>query len=412
MYGGVPATININGGRAPYVLVSSEPALLPLPQQTSSNAITVLPANPGVIDPGLPPDSVPLRTVNITVRDANGVTATTSTKVGQNFLFGYSMSFGSTTCPTTAANATTAPSPCSGGDTVVSFAAVFNGNLYGAREYRLDVVSGPFTLINPQTGASGTSVGVTSDHSGTVQAIIRGAPNQVTQIATLRLTDVATQVSTYENFILHGGSSTATLQAIPNTFTFTGPDSATCGTGSGQFFIFDGTPPYTAIASDPSIVLNFIDPNHNPGRFSFQATNSQLCISNGAIIVTDSAGARTTVTVTTAPGSAPPVVPPTPLQVTPSTITLSCGQTGSVLATGGGTGSSGGGGGGGGGGSSVTYSAASTSPNISVLVAGNTISLTRTGPVGPGTGSTNYTVNVTDGTQVVPITVTAPTTCP
>jgi hypothetical protein len=238
------------------------------------------------------------------------------------------MSFGTTTCKGTGAG--TAPlSPCSGGDTFVTFAAIFNGNLYGGREYTLSVTSGAFTLVNPATGATGTTIGVTTDHNGVATAIIRGNPGQLTQLAQLKLTDVTTQVSTFENFVLNGGSASNTLTTIPSTFTFTGPDSATCGTGSGQFFVFDGTPPYQAIASDPSIVLNFIDPNHNPGRFGFTATNSGLCITNGAIIVTDAAGARATVTVTTAPGSAAPVVPPTPLQVQPSSITLGCGQSGS-----------------------------------------------------------------------------------
>jgi hypothetical protein len=411
MYGGVPATINIVGGRTPYVLVSSEPAVLSLPNQTNSNTITVLPANPGVIDPGLQAGSLPVRTVNITVRDANGGSATTSTKVGQNFLTGYGMTFGSTTCGTTSGSTTGAP--CSGGDTVVSFAAVFNGNLYGGREFELAAVQGPFTLINPATGESGKTIHVTSDHNGVASAIIRGDPNQLTQVATLRLTDVATQVQTFENFILNGGANSAQLTAIPNTFTFTGPDSNTCGTGTGQFFVFDGTPPYTALSADSNLVLNFIDPNHNPGRFSFTASNPNVCLDNGTIVVTDAAGARTTVTVNTAKGSNPPVVPPTPLQVQPQSITLSCGQTGSVLAVGGGSSSSTGGSGGSGS-TSVTYSAASSSPNIRTTVSGNTISITAFfgAAPGPGTGTTNYNVNVTDGSQIVPVTVVAPTTCP
>lgn len=413
MYGGVPADITIVGGRTPYILVSSEPSVISLPQQTTSSTITVLPANPGVIDANLPPGSLPVRTVNITVRDANGNTATTSTKVGQNFLTGYGVTFGATTCTsTTAGGSAASAAPCAGGDTLVTFQAVTDGQLYGGREFRLDVMRGPITLVNPATGASGTSIGVTSDHAGNVQAIIRGNVGAPTQIATIRITDVATGVQTFENFILQGPSSKTTLTALPSSFTFTGKDTSTCGTGSGQFLVFDGTPPYTAVSSDPNVTVTYIDPYHNPGIFGISATNSSVCVTNGTVIVTDVANARTTVTVTTNKGTTPPVVPPTPLQVQPSSITLSCGQTGSVTAIGGGTSS--GSGSGGSGSSGVTYSASAASPNITTAVSGGTISITafRGAAPGAGTGTTTYTVNVSDGTSIVPVSVTAPVTCP
>jgi hypothetical protein len=413
MYGGVPATINIIGGRPPYTLISGEPSVLPLPNQTTDQTLTVLPANPGIIDTGLPPDSLPVRTVNITVRDASGITATASTKVGQNFLTAYGMSFGSTTCVAAAGSTATAVTPCSGGDTTVNFQAVFNGNLYGGREFRIDVLQGPMTLINPATGASGQSIGVTSDHLGDVSAIVRVPANTVTQVGTLRVTDVASGTSHTQSFIIAGGTSATTLTAVPSAFTFTGPDNATCGTGTGQFFVFDGTPPYTAVSGDNNVSITFIDPNHNPGRFQINANNPNTCVTNGTIVVTDAANAHTTVTVTTAKGTTPPVVPPAPLQVQPTSLTLGCAQSGQALAIGGvGSGSSSGGSGGSGG-SSASYSAASSSPNVTATVSGNQISITRLGPAGPGTGgTTNYTVNVTDGSSIVPITVTAPVTCP
>jgi len=413
MYGGVAADITIAGGRAPYILSSSEPAVLPVPTQTSSNVITLLPANPAVVDTGLPAGALQVRTVNITVRDANGNTAVGVTKVGQNFFTGYGMSFGTTTCIST--TTTTTGTVCAGGDTTLVFSAAFNGNLYGGREFRVDAVQGQFTLVNPATGASGTSVGVTTDHEGRAIVIVRAAANIQTQVGVLRLTDVATGVSIYESFVINGGSSSAVLTALPSSFTFTGPDTATCGTGSGDFLVFDGVPPYNAVSSDSNLTVTYVDVNHNPGRFRISATNPNVCITNGTVVVTDANNARTTVTVSTVKGSQPPFVPPTPLTVQPSSITLGCGQSGSVLAVGGSaSGSSGSGGGGGGGSGTGTYSASSSNPDITAVPTGNggTIQITRAGPAGPGTGTTSSQVFITDGSQVATVTVNAPTTCP
>ena len=412
MYGGVASDITILGGRPPYLLTSSEPAVLSVPSQTSSNTITVLPANPGVVDTGLSPGDLQVRTVTINARDASGNVTATTTKVGQNFLTGYGMSFGVTTCTSSTTTATTTATVCAGGDTSLIFAAIFNCNLYGGREFRLDVVQGNFTLVNPATGATGQSVGVTSDHTGRATVIVRVAPNIQTQIGVIRLTDVATGVSTFESFIINGGSSTATLTALPSAFTFTGPDTATCGTGSGDFLVFDGVPPYNAISSDSNLTVTYVDVNHNPGRFRITASNPNVCITNGTVVVTDANNARTTLTVTTTKGSTPPTVPPTPLTVQPGQITLGCAQSGSVLAIGGGSSSSSGSGGSGGGSSGVTYSASSSDPNITTTVTGGTITITRAGPAGTGTGSTTSQVFITDGSQIATVNVTAPTTCP
>jgi hypothetical protein len=407
MFGGVAANITITGGRPPYLLASSEPAVLAVPSQTSSSTITVLPANPGVVDTGLQPTDLQVRTVNISVRDASGNSTVAVTKVGQNFLTGFGMSLGATTC-TSATAAATAGTVCAGGDTTVSFAAVFNGNLFGGREFRLDVVQGNFTLVNPATGASGASIGVTTDHQGVASAIIRVAPNIPTQIGVIRLTDVASGASTFDSFIINGGSSTATLTALPNSFTFTGPDTNTCGTGSGDFLVFDGVPPYSAVSSDSNISVTFVDVSQNPGRFRVTASNPNVCITGGTIVVTDANNARTTVTVNTAKGTTPPFVPPTPLTVQPGSLTLGCAQAGSVLAIGGSSSSTGTGGGGGG----ATFSASSSNPDITATVSGGTVTITRAGPAGPGTGTSTSQVFITDGSQIATVSVTAPTTCP
>ena len=81
---------------------------------------------------------------------------------------------------------------------------------------------------------------------------------------------------------------------VPEEFTLGGANSAVCGTGSGDFQVFDGTPPYTAISTFPaSLLVEAIDrPNTNvsqsqPGHFRFSATNPFFCMDPGTIIVRD-----------------------------------------------------------------------------------------------------------------------------
>jgi hypothetical protein len=59
----------------------------------------------------------------------------------------------------------------------VQLQAVFNGNLFGNRTFRLEVLRGAFSLRNPSTGQVSQSITVNSDHTGTVTGIIEIAAN-------------------------------------------------------------------------------------------------------------------------------------------------------------------------------------------------------------------------------------------
>jgi hypothetical protein len=137
----------------------------------NGNFFNVIPANPGVIDAGLPPGSVPSRSVTITMRDSVGSTsATTGLSVLQNFLTGYNVSFTSN-CGAAAGGA--APSACSGGETAITLDATISGTLNGNREYRFEILRGQFnwTCIPSQPqgctlSAGGTIVTTRTDHEG------------------------------------------------------------------------------------------------------------------------------------------------------------------------------------------------------------------------------------------------------
>lgn len=395
-YAGVPNTITITGGRRPYTLTSSEPSLMPVPQTVNGGSFEVIPANPGVIDTGLPPDALPVRTVNLTLRDASGQTAAMSVKVAVNFLTGYGVSFKSN-CPSAGA-AANAPAACAGGETVVSIIDTTNGNLHGNRPVRFEVIRGPLSFVQlPNTTVVGNTYTTTTDHAGAAFAILRVNANVPSQVGVIRVVDVAT--GAYVDFVIPISASgpQSTLTAIPDKFTFTGALSTVCGTGSGDFLVFGGQPPYTAFSSDPNIRVTPSSTSANPGQFTVTATNPNVCVTGATIVVTDATGARATVTVDTAKGTTDPTPPP-PLTVAPTSITLACGTSGSVTVVGGVSGG---------------YFVNSTHPRVTAVVSGNTITITRlSGDAAGQSFPTTASISVSDGRTIVPVGVTVPANCP
>jgi hypothetical protein len=400
IYAGVPALFQVAGGRLPYQISSSEPGILAVPATLNGFSFTVLPANPGVVDTGLQPGELPVRSVTITVRDSSGLGAATATvKVAQNFLTGYGFTFISN-CPAGTGTGTAAVDACAGGETRVTLAAVFNGALHGDEAFRFDAVRGGFQFETP--GGLSPTTTVTSDHSGTVSAFFRVPIGTPSQVGVIRVTEVSTGVTVDNAFVISQQGPSGALTAIPSTITFTGRLNTDCGTGSSDFLVFDGVPPFTAISPTPQISVAPAQSSTNPGRFTVTVGGTSPPCVFGPVIVQDATGARTTVTVTSAAGATAPTAPPTPtaFDVQPNTITLACGTSGSVSAVGG-TGS---------------YTATSSHPRITAVVSGSTITIKRLS----GDAGVNYpdsgTVTVSDGATVKTVTVTmspaGTTTCP
>jgi hypothetical protein len=391
-YAGIPVTLTLQGGRRPYSLTSSDAGIFPLPAIVDGNFVTVVPNNPGVIDTGLEEGELPVRTIQINLRDSTGILVTTQVRVAQNFLTGYGIRISPTTCPAGSAGGfDPGAQACAGGESAIRMQATFNGTLAGNRQFRMEVLRGNFSLRNPVTGQASQSITVTSDHTGTVLAILEVPPNVPTQLGVLRVIDVATGVYADTVFTISGFSQSQNITPVPNDFTFTGPLTTTCGTGTADFLVFDGVAPYTAISSDPNLTVTPSSPT-NPGRFTLNAFNPNWCMDNATIIITDARGGRGTVTVSTETGSIEPAAPPT-FSVAPTSITLGCGESGSVTVVGG-TGS---------------YFTNSTNPNVTAVVSGTAVTLTRQNS---GTSPTSVVVSVSDGRTIQEVTATVPATCP
>ncbi len=397
-FAGMPATMTISGGRRPYRLVSSEPGILPVPSSVDGNSFTVIPSNPGVIDTGIAVDELPVRTVLITVTDAENGVQQSSIRVAQNFLTGYGVRFNSN-CPTSGTSAAS-PQACAGGETALRIVANFNGALIGNRTYRLEVLRGPFFWVFPDGRIAGNTITVTTDHEGKAFAIFRVSSNVPTQLGVFRIVDVDTGVSTEHLFVITGTPLASELAIIPDEFTFTGRDTATCGTGSGQFLVFDGLPPYSAFSTFAQVTVTPASTDAQPGIFSFSVNDPNICLTGAIIVVTDARLARGIVTITTEAGTNDP--PPPPLRAIPSSITLTCtAPTASTLVVGGAD-------------PAAAVSASTTDPNLSLVAAGRTVSITFNPPGGgviPVLPTVSATVTVTDGASTTNVTVRHPTDC-
>jgi hypothetical protein len=393
LYAGVPYTFQLVGGRKPYLLSSSEPVLLPVPPRVDANSFQVVANNPAVIDIGTQPGQLPVRSVIITVRDAFGTSfstpSTNGIQVAQNFMTGYGVVFTST-CDSEA-------QVCSGADAIVRLVATTNGLLFQNRQVRFCVVRGNFKFVHPETPSNVPATQLdcydtVTDHAGVAIARIRVPADAGTQLATLRVIDIASGAYVDEVFTIDQGSITGQLSVIPNDFTFTGPRTGVCGTGTADFVVFDGDPPYTAVSSNPNISVTPTTNNSNPARFSLSAFNPNVCLDNATIVITDRANRRATVTVSTEEGSAE--LPA--LAVAPTTVSLNdtCGFTTSVTAVGG----------------VGPLSVNSSHPRVSATLSGNTVTITRltpdpASPPGPSFYPTTATVTVTDGATIETVTV-------
>jgi hypothetical protein len=395
LYAGVPYTINIVGGRRPYLVTSSEQTLVALNFTINANSFEILANNPGVIDVGLDPDAVPSRTVNITVTDSAGQQFTSAYNVLQNFFTGYGVQY-SSTCASVAG---VAPQACSGLDSIIRLSPVSQGTRYGARLLQLDKIRGDFQFVQEDPNVVPQLVNqlrVTTDQTGLAIARLRVSVGAPTQIATYRVTDVRTGVTTDQSFIIVQQAPSTVITLVPNTFTFTGGLAGTCGTGSGQSIILGGAGPFSVQTSNPLIIAGPNPVAASGDRLSVTVPSGITGTNcpTGVVTVIDSQGAVGTINVTSQPGSgAPP-----PIALSPSTLTLTCtAPTGSAAVIGG----------------NGSLSAVSSHPRVQATISGNILTVSRLVPDVPVVAyPATATIAVTDGASIVNLTASVPASCP
>ena len=329
----LPTTFTITGGTrgiSGFTAFSSNTAALPITASVTGSIFTVV-ANSVTADTA----------VDITVRDAANAAATVKATIKPSSLLNQITftPFGPTAtgCGTNAL--------CSGGDAQIVVKAVQNGVVLRNRSIRFDTFKGDFQLVILATGEKVSSLLINTDEQGEAAVRITANVGAATQVATLQTMDVTSGLARRYNFnIVQQVSGAGILSTLPSSdVTFTGAKGAPGADGSCpigatvDYYIFGGTPTYTVVSPLPGVAS--VTPGivgTNGGRFTAQVNGCGKV----AFIVTDATG-RTieTSSLVSVQGAKGDAVIPTPpaLTVTPTSLSIACGKSGSVSVTGNGT---------------------------------------------------------------------------
>lgn len=391
VYSNSPALVVASGGAAPYRLVSSNPAIIPTANWSSSGDFLVMARNVGA-------DTE----IELTLQDASGQSAKIDATVKPAPLLNlFKITPVAATPGTGCGNAV-----CSGQDgTAEVYLRSFEGGPLAGRQVRFDVVQGQYLFYsdNPAQPLVNTTT-VTSDQNGLAIVRFKANVNAVTGAALIRATDLVTGNQVNGSFVIaQFTDGTGTLSIIPAEVEIKAYYDDECSSGvSSTYYVFGGTPPYRVVTSFPQgLTLTGAPVQTNGGGFT--ATTRGACMDPANLIVTDATGRTLTVLLRNKPGenarpSAPAPIPA--LVITPSTANLSCGQTGTFVLSGG---------------VGTSFVAASTNLGVTATVSGRTLSVAIGSGAGYGTDP-DYTIYVSDGTNIVTLLInntnTGTGTCP
>lgn len=393
MYASVPFELTLAGGRGPYRVISNEQTVLPINALVNGNRVTVVPNNPGVVDPNTDPLVVPSRSVTVTVRDNAGAEVTGTYNVLQNFMTGYTVSVNSISRCGVVDPAVVVPA-CAGFESRVDVRPTSAGLLRAQRQLRFTVLYGPLAYIQDDNVTLASSYLLTTDSNGNGVARFVPTTGALTQYVAIRVTDV--QTTAYRDIVMTLLSApTGPLTAIPDTLpALTGANSAQCGFGTGTIVVTGGLPPYNLTTTSPGIIATptRITSNAGSSSISYGGGIPPNC-TQGQVVVTDSAGSVVTVTANSSPGTVAPVVA---LNVLPNSFCFTAaGQTGTSQVTGGNS-------------AKVINSSNTAVATVGSATGAGNFPLTITAGAALGTAS----VSINDGAGAVIVTVTRAAVCP
>lgn len=377
-YSNTPTTFVITGGNGSYIVSSSNQGVVPVSGLISGNTFTIVPA------------SVDASTdVILTVRDTGTAASDTATLTVLPRTVG-------STVTVTPTSTRCAPAICAGDDGTVEATLTQNGAPLAGRSVRFEVISGDFRFITSPSSATNetldTSITVSTDIAGKARVRFRALTTAPTQSALMLITDLTGGSFVRTGFAINGAPSAPTV--IPDKVTVKGPFVGQCPTGAAQsdFYIFGGVPPYTISNTGPSSLDIDRGVVATSGGFFRITTRPNLCFTT-LIIVNDSVGQRTVVTVEAVEGTAAAPVTPTPadLVVAPATVTLDSCEAVANVSIAGGTGN---------------YQALSSHSSVMVTFStSNQLRIQRAKTTPPSTAPATTSVSVSDGRQAATVTV-------
>jgi hypothetical protein len=389
-YSGNPFTFLISGGSQPYTILSSDQTVLPVVGTLNGNALVVVPTSVGA-------DTA----VTLNVRDATGQSATASLTVRPQLLLPTSITVtGNTSCGASGATL------CSGQNGTASVQVIGPaGAPLPGRAVRFDVVQGNFVLVSPVAGQPPVaSLTATTDQNGFAVVTLQVPTSAITQIATIRATDLTSGNSISSNFtIVAFNDGSAVLSVSPDSVSVPGlpHDPPQCAIGVPvTYLVFGGTPPYTVVANLPTFVTIAGSPIPiSGGSFTARAT---ACVDPETFTITDASGRFITATLSSVLGPAAttgggptsgdcatfsPANPACPT-VTPSPLALStCVQVANATITAG----------------TTAVGAPSFTSGLTATVSGTTLSVSRAAGPAP---TTPQSVQVNAGSFFVTVPVT------
>lgn len=388
-YSGNPFTFVVSGGSQPYTVLSSDQSVVPVAGTLNGNLLVVVPASVGA-------DTA----VSINVRDSTGKSASAALTVKPQLLLPTSITVtGNTNCGASGATL------CSGqnGTASVLVTGPAGAPLPG-RAVRFDVVQGDFALVSSAAGQPLVqSLTATTDQNGFAVVTLQVPAAAITQIATIRATDVTSGNSISSNFtIVAFNNGAAVLSVSPTSVSVPGfpHDPPQCAVGVPvTYYVYGGTPPYTVAADLATLVTITGSPVANSGGgFTARATG---CVDPETFTITDASGRFITATLSSVLGPAAttggttsgdcatfsPANPACP-SVAPSSLSLTtCAQVANATVTAG----------------TTPLSAPSATAGLTATLAGSTLSVSRTSASGTPTTPASVQVNAGSFFQTVPV---------
>jgi hypothetical protein len=289
VYSGTAIVLSIGGGTPPYQAFSANPSALPVTQGVSGSTLTLV-ANAVASN----------QAAAITIRDSGGQTALAAIEVRPSTLLPNAVTVtGNTFCTPSGGTL------CSGqnGTASVQVTAPAGGGLPG-RQVRFDVVQGDFAMVSTNPGQPlVNTLTVVSDQNGFAVVTVQAPVGALTQIATIRATDVTTGQQVTSNFtIVAFKDGSADLSVSPGAVTIPGLPASPpiCATGVPvTYYVYGGTPPYRVAVNLPTLVSISGSPIQQSGG-GFTASTSG-CV-DAVFTITDASGRFTNATISSVLG--------------------------------------------------------------------------------------------------------------
>ena len=296
VYSGIPATMVISGGVAPYRAVTSDPTVLPVTENQQNSPIVLL-ANTIAAD----------SQQQLTVQDSMGRIAVAKVLVHPAPVNSLTITPNLSECGTTAI--------CSGqnGTATLTVLGPTGGRIAG-RAVRFDVPGSAYLIAttNPAQPFV-TSLVVLSDANGEASVIIKAGVNTATQFVQLMVTDLTSGHQLTGNFLIQqltDGSKILTV--VPGTAKITAAFKGECSSGfRTDYYIYGGTPPYRVTSSFPASITLINSVVNANGSF-FEAVTNGSCVDPMTFSILDATGRQTTATLSNVEGATERVAAPPP----------------------------------------------------------------------------------------------------